>query len=291
MHRSIVTAIGMTLLAPAAGAAPMNIIFYGNSFTGSGGGVQHLVRDIATAAGHETPHIYARVVGGQTLEYHLITGTGWITSQIPDGEHWDAVVMQEHSTRTTSHPMDGNIPAFFAAAQGLYQAVQDHSPDARAVLFETWARQPDNAVYPTIWPSASDMQAEVRMSYDQANALLNDQGTSTVAPVGDAFEAGDFDRSLYSGDLYHASDTGALLISLVLYGTIYEDPTLADIDLASVGTNLDLTDEDRAFAVALAESVLVPAPASTATLATLGLTATRRRRPDRANSTPSHRAP
>ena len=275
---AIAAAAAISLAAAAHADEPKNLLFYGNSFTASGGGVQLLVRDIATAAGHATPHVYARIVSGQTLEYHYDTGTSVITSGIPAGEHWDAVVLQEYSTRPTSHPTDGNVPAFLQAAQDLYGAVLDHSPDAQAVLFETWARAPGHAFYPSIWDEPADMQSELRMYYDDANDLLNTMGTSEVAPVGDAFEAGDFDTSLYAGDLYHASNRGALLISLVLYGTIYDDATLSDIDLSTVGTSLNLTDDDIAIATTLSERVLVPAPASVTLLAGAGLLAARRRR-------------
>lgn len=268
----------LAFAATAHAEEAKNILFYGNSFTGSGGGVHLLVRNIATVAGHETPHVFGRVVGGQTLEYHYNNGTSVITSGIPAGDEWDAVVLQEFSTRPTTHPSNGNVPAFYQAAQDLYGAVLDHSPDAQAVLFETWARAPGNSVYPSIWSEPGDMQAELRMYYNGANDLLNAMGTSEVARVGDAFEAADFDTSLYSGDLYHASNTGALLISLVLYGTIYDDATVSDIDLSTFGARLNLTADEIAYTQMLAESVLVPAPASATLLAGAGILAVRRRR-------------
>lgn len=271
----------LAILATAGAAhagAGKNLLFYGNSFTASGGGVHLLVRDIAVAAGYDAPHVYGRIVGGQTLQYHLDTGTSVITSGIPAGESWDAVVLQEYSTRPTSHPSDGNIPGFFSAAQGLYQAVQNHSPGAQAVLFETWARGPGNAVYPGIWPNPAAMQAELRTNYDACSDLLNQQGTCEVAPVGDAFEAGNFDVSLYAGDLYHASNRGALVIALVLYGTIYDDVSVSDIDLSSVGLSLGLTEQDRAIAASLADAVLVPAPGALTMILGAGLFGARRRR-------------
>lgn len=264
--------------AIASGDEPKHLLFYGNSFTASGGGVHLLVRDIAVAAGFPTPHVYGRIVSGQTLEYHLATGTSVITSGIPAGEFWDAVVLQEYSTRPTSHPTDGNIPAFFAAAQGLYEAVQDHSPNAQAVLFETWARAPGHSVYPGIWPGPGNMQEELRTNYGLCNALLNDMGTSEIAPVGDAFEVGGFDLSLYGGDLYHASNRGALLISLVIYGTIYDDRTTDDIDLSGVATRLGLSQTDIDYVTPLADAVLAPAPMGLPVLIGAGLMASRRRR-------------
>lgn len=277
----ITQAIMTTLIASAAmtaDAEPKNLLFYGNSFTGSGGGVHNLVRDIATAAGEETPHVYGRVVGGQTLQFHLDTGTSVITTGIAPGQEWDHVVLQEYSTRPTTHPSDGNVPGFYAAAQGLYQAVMNHSPSAEAVLFETWARGPGHSVYPGIWNEPAEMQAELRMYYNEANDLLNTMGTSEVAPVGDAFEAAGFDLGFYGGDIYHANNQGALMMSLVMYGTIYDDISVSDIDLSSIATSLTLSQAQVDQAVFYAEAVLVPAPPSGLALLGFGAFCTRRRR-------------
>lgn len=280
MRTKLTIALGVLALATAAHAdEPKSLLFYGNSFSGSGGGVHTLVRDIATAAGHATPHVYGRIVGGQTLEWHEATGTSYITTGIPAGDHWDAVIMQEYSTRPTDNVNFGNVPAFLAAAEGLYQAVLDHSPDAQAVLFETWARAPGHSYYPGEWPDPATMQSELRHYYGVADDQLNTIGTSEVASVGDAFELAGFDTSLYGGDLYHASNRGALLISLVLYGTIYDDVTTTDIDLSGVATGLGLAQTDVDFATTYADQILaVPSPASAAPLLGVGLFAVRRRR-------------
>ena len=275
-HIALACALSIASMAQATGKK--YLLFYGNSFSQSGGGVHLLVRDIATGAGHETPHVFGQLVGGQSLEYHYNTGTSVITSGVPPMEQWDAVVMQEYSTRPTTHPTDGNVPAFYSASQNLYQSVLDHSPNAQAVLFETWARAPGHFVYPGIWSEPAAMQAELRMYYDLADGMLDSMGTSEVAPVGDAFEAGGFDTSLYGGDLYHASNTGALAISLVLYGTIYDDTSVDDIDLSVVTTRLGLNQDQIDFAVGIANSVLVPAPASVSLMLAGGMLATRRRR-------------
>lgn len=273
-----ITVFAALAIVSAAHAEPKSLLFYGNSFTGNAGGVHLMVRDIASAAGHETPHIYGRIVGGQTLEYHLATGTSVITSGIPAGDQWDAVILQEYSTRPTTHPTDGNVPAFMAAAQGLYQAVLNHSPGAQAVLYETWARNPGHHFYPGIWDNAGQMQGELRQNYNAASDLLNTIGTAEVARVGDAFEAGGFDNSLYAGDLYHQNNRGALLAALVLYGTIYDDTTTSDIDLSSLSVPYGLTQDDFVFASNLADTVLVPAPAGGCVLVGLGVFAGRRRR-------------
>lgn len=275
----VLTVFALAALAATAQAddEPKNLLFFGNSFTGSGGGVHTLVRDVATAAGHPTPHVFGMVVGGQTLEWHLASTASVITSGIPAGQHWDAVMLQEYSTRPTTHPTDANVPAFIDAARGLYQATLNHSPNAQSVLFETWARGPGHSFYPSIWNEPAEMQAELRANYDLCRDQLALLGPSEVAPIGDAFELGGFDLSLYASDIYHASNKGALLISLVMYGTIYDDRTTGDFDLTDVQTRLGLTQADVDAATQLADAVLAPAPSTLSALALFGLAARRRR--------------
>jgi len=282
MRRSIIATGALTMLVSAAHAEDAkNLLFYGNSFSGSGGGVHLLVQDLAVAAGHPEPYVYGRLVGGQTLHWHAVTGLSVITDQIPAGEHWDSVVLQGHSTRTTSHPTDGNIPEFRDAVLTLTGAVRDHSPDATTVLFETWARAVGHDFYPTYWPDPYAMQAEVRDSYDLARDDVNTMfgpGVAEVAPVGDAFEAAAFTPDLYNGDLYHANNKGALLIGFVLYGSIYNDRTVTDFDYSPIADALGVNAADAAEVAAYAEQVLAPAPSTFALLAGAGVLTLRRRR-------------
>lgn len=280
IHTGLVALLALTAGA-AGGDEPKNLLFFGNSFTGSGGGVHRIVQDIAEAAGHARPHVYGQVIGGVSLEFHLQNSTAVITNGIPPGRTWDHVVMQEYSTRPTTHPTLGDPQQFFDSSAALYQQVLNHSSDAKAVLFETWARAPGHSFYPGIWNVPAEMQAELRTNYGIANDNLNaahGDGSSEVASVGDAFELGAFDVGLYGGDLYHASNRGALLISLVLYGTIYDDVTTGDIDLGEIAAGLGLDAQDIAIATDLADRTLVPAPGALAPLAMGGLLAARRRR-------------
>ena len=281
IHTGLIALLTLTAGAAGGDEEPKNLLFFGNSFTGSGGGVHRIVQDIAEAAGHARPHVYGQVIGGVSLRYHLDNSTAVITNGIPPGRNWDNVIMQEFSTRPTTHPTLGNPQAFFDASAALYQQVLNHSSEAKAVLFETWARAPGHEFYPGIWNVPAEMQKELRTNYNIANDNLNaahGAGASEVAWVGDAFELGSFDVGLYGGDLYHASNRGALLISLVLYGTIYDDVTTSDIDLTEIATGLGLDAADIAIVTDLADRTLVPAPGALAPLAMGGLVATRRRR-------------
>ena len=96
--------------------------------------------------------------------------------------------------------------------------------------------------------------------------------------LGDAFEAANFDLSFYGGDIYHSNNKGGLMISLVLYGTIYDDINVTDIDLSGVGAQLGLTETEIEEAAMYAQIALVPAPGALGLLAGAGLIGVRRRR-------------
>lgn len=280
---NLIASIAALLLAQAALAEDAkNIIFFGNSFTQSGNGIQHIVRDVAIAVGQPAPFVVAVASGGMTLEQHAIIAPTTVSTSIPAGSHWDYAVMQEFSTRPTSvAPVGGNVPAFLSATNSLFQTVRNHSPNAKGVLFETWARGPSHEYYPTYWPVPEAMQAELRANYHTAADNLNatfGPDAALFAPVGDAFEDGGFDPSLYSSDIYHASNKGALLISLVIYGRVYEDRITTDLDLAAIGAGLGLSSSDIADVAHLADGVLVPTPPTITILAMTGLVCGRRRR-------------
>jgi hypothetical protein len=192
------------------------------------------------------------------------------------------MVMQEYSTRPTTHPTDGDPAAFRASALALYQLMLDHSPGADATLFETWARAPGNDVYPTIWSGPAAMQHELWINYNLAKDDLNaahGPGRADVAPVGEGFRANHW-NDLYADDLYHANTRGGFLAGLILYGTIYDDPTVSDINVVPIAEGLGLTAADAQELSAVADAVLAPGPGvgMVMVVAGAGLAGGRRRR-------------
>ena len=223
---------------------PKTVLFYGNSFTlGVGsteaeqfGGVPEVVKQLAIAAGYPAPRVENAAVSGQTLAWHLANNTAVIAdpadfAEVPDFQ-WDAVVIQEYSTKPTHI---GDPPAFRADAQTLFGLVRTHSPAAHAVLFETWARGPGHAYYtgnpPTFPGGPSEMQQELRDNYELARQDLagsNGADSVTVARVGDAWEATGWDN-LHATDIYHANTRGTYLTGLVIFGTLYGERTTAGL--------------------------------------------------------------
>ena len=270
--------LAFVLITGVAQAEPLNVIFYGNSFTfgaGSTRPVDSVFRDIATIAGHDRPYTISAAVSGQDLEWHVNNNTQRIVSSIPPGNNWDFIVMQEHSTKLTraytgSPSFPESIEESKTTAVQLHNVAKAHSPNVRPVLYETWARGPGHAFYTganPLFANPNEMQAEVRAGYDALQAALDDAAggeLTLLAPVGDAWKEANYDN-LHAGDLWHAQNRGTLLAALVIYGTVYGDLTTSDIDLSQrrVLESLGLTQADAEFLTAAADAALaaeVPEP-------------------------------
>ncbi|CAL1151150.1 unnamed protein product [Cladocopium goreaui] len=265
----VLLAMGGLLVA----AAPKNVLFYGNSFTlgfGSTTSVNALFEDIAIAAGHDAPLVQSAAASGQDIEWHLNNNTAAIFTLIPPDRDWDAVVMQEHSTKLT-RAYTGNprfpdsVDESKSTVVDLYNTVQLRSPNAVPVLYETWARGPGHTFYTppnVIFTDPAEMQAEVRDGYDALKeAIDTEEGapTALIAPVGDAWEEANYDN-LHANDNWHAGNRGTLLAALVIYGTVYGDTTTSDIPLDAILTSVNLGPDDGAFLTAAADAVLNPIP-------------------------------
>lgn len=265
--RSLIVAV--LFLPSVAGAAPKNVLFYGNSFTlgfGSDRSVNALFHDIAVAAGQEAPLAQSAAASGQDLSWHLANNFQPIFTLIPPDRDWDFVVMQEHSTKLTRAfaTFPASVEQSKSDAVALYEKVTTRSPDVVPVLFETWARGPGHEFYtgnPPLFSDPSEMQAEVRAGYDMLKEAIDSSVGSDlalIAPVGDAWENANYDQ-LHANDLWHAQNRGTLLDALVIYGTVYDDTT-SDIDLSAVLSSLGLSAADGAFLTGIADATRVPEP-------------------------------
>ena len=211
---------------------PTSAFFVGNSFT-FGGPVPTLVEDLAIYAGWPEPNVEYRAVPGRTLGWHRADDDSeGAVARIREG--WDVVVLQEQSTRPTDQR--GDPERFKDDATWFYDQIKAANPDARVVLYETWARRFDHEYYPGSFSDPAMMQAELRFHYyDAAERYIPAFSTAArpgdvqVAPCGDAWEeqlavAGEPPR-LHASDSWHASAAGAYLNALVIYGTIYGSRT------------------------------------------------------------------
>jgi len=268
-----IAALSVTGSRDSRAEDPKDILWYGNSFTNAtccGGtrSVPNIFRDVVLAAGRPAPVNRNAAIDGQTLQYHLTNNTSIITTGIAPGNQWEHVVLQDFSTWPTHI---GNLPQHLSSSLGLYQKVAMHSPNVVPVMYETWARGYGNAFYSGVNPSfpggPTQMQQELRDGYRMSTDNINNAvgaAIAELAPAGDAWELANFPANFYGDGSYHASNRGSLLNALVLYGTIYDDPTTSDIDLTSVLTTLNLSAADGVLLSGLADRVLVPEPSAVA---------------------------
>lgn len=204
---------------------PLRLLFIGNSFT-QGGPIPHLVRDLAASVGWPTPEVDYNAPGGETLAGHRTLPE---TLALVDAGGWDFVVLQEYSTRATDNA--GDPPGFKADATWFYDRIKAASPEAQVVLYETWARHPDHSIYPGTFTDPAQMQAQIRLHYnDAADSYIPANATHTpsthvrAAPVGDAWEHHLAEANalrLHASDDYHAGVNGQYLNGLVIYSTLY----------------------------------------------------------------------
>ncbi len=269
-----------------------DILFVGNSFThgniapvmtynrnaitdanntGSArqGGVPGIFKKLTDQAGLNF-NVTIEAVSGQTLEYHLANKSPTIGQS-----KWEAVVLQEYSTRPVPASRGGEPDKFFDAVSSLKTLIGSSSA-ASIYLYETWAR-PDQ-VYPAnseyAGTSLQTMQTDLHNSYYSANAM---NGLTGVSPVGDAFlraisegvgnpnpysiaPAGTID--MWDTDHYHASKYGSYLSAAVMFREITGlDPRdlATDGNSAAGGLGISSADAVRLNTIAF-EAVAVPEP-------------------------------
>ena len=226
----VCVAVGVTLSGALPAQRGLNLLFYGNSYTIDNWTVTRIVDAIANDANQPPPTIVPRLFGGTSLVYHRNdpAQVAAISTSLPAGQHWDYVVMQGNSLEATVS--QGDPAAFRAHALGILQNVRAHSPAARAVLYQTWARAPGHPLYPAAFPNPWAMHAEVRRNYELAADDINQAfgpDTARVARVGDAVARLGFDPAYYNPDLSHPSQDVTLLAAMAIYTAIYGAPLCA----------------------------------------------------------------
>ena len=280
-------------LADTAGAAPLELLFVGNSYTHRLGGVPYVVRDLAVAAGFEEPYVAMRTTGGASLTDNF--ASSYVLSTV-DERNWDWVVLQDYPTGPTHYDggyPDNTITAFMDASRDFDTRIDNsntaHGWSSQIMFFETWAHEPgtnlDNGLpaYPVEFADPAAMMAELRTNYNAIGAELG----MPVAPVGDVWEeAYNSIASFPSLDLYaddsHPNALGIYLTSLVFLKMMYNVPDTTGLPYQNLGGKnyegyVSVTAAQAAFVQGIADAV-VPEPTSVVILLGLGAVSFGRRR-------------
>ena len=185
----------------APGTRPLHVLFIGNSYT-SVNSLPSIFEQMTVSAGLPKPVVASVTPGGWQLMKHLQAPAtlAKIDDGAGDGARWDVVVLQEQSqTPAMAETADNLRRTFLDGVTGLYDRINAKNPNARVVLYETWARHAD------LWKtsakdaqslgrSPADMQARLRKWYGNAAKEIAQRSKAIrktdvlIARVGDFWE-------------------------------------------------------------------------------------------------------
>ena len=202
-----------------ASRKPLRVLLVGNSYTNFN--LLHmLIERIGESAGGPRLHVESEARPGFSLRMHLKARSALM--KIRNG-HWSHVVLQGHSLSAVDHPDE-----LAEDAERFHNEIA--ASGSHTVLYETWARKPNNALYkkhPQVH-SFEDMVGRVDAAY---SGIARHLGVG-LAPVGGAFERawrGDPNVELWGRDGSHPTLAGSYMAACVLYGAITgRDPQDAD---------------------------------------------------------------
>jgi hypothetical protein len=222
----------------------LNVLFIGNSYT-STNSLPTIFQEIAVSAGYAGPVVKSSTPGGYTFQEHLASSA---TCSMISSQHWDVVIMQEQSEiPSAAQTMPEVNESFLSSFEGLYKLVKESNPEARVILFETWARNADSWSNGTPDPALdgknpSDMLQRLKAGYEEASESMISQGEPPVeiARVGELWGIHYGSTSpinLYDPDGSHPNFAGSYLAALDIFSTVY-GPITKDLNYSgTLGKN------------------------------------------------------
>lgn len=211
---------GLSLSARLAPAQD-NVLVYGNSIIN--GPTVGFFEDLVVESGQPMPNVVTWITGNQTTT-NYVNQSGLITSSLPSGETWKAMVVCGGTLETTNFM--GQPAAFQANMVTLGNALFAHSPNAFFVGHETGADHPNSSRYPSWFPDAAAWLAFPQAAYAQAaidiaaanpsnpRPRIAKQGTVYANTIG-------YGLQFYENDLHHLSDQGKALVACLWFLEIY----------------------------------------------------------------------
>lgn len=209
-------------------AKPLKVLFIGNSYT-SMNSLPTIFQEIAVGAAHPRPIVELDAPDGYAFGEHL---GSYSTRLTISKQTWDVVVMQEQSEIPAIAQSKPEVNmSFINSFDGLCKLVEESSPKARVVLFETWARKAD------LWANATadllldgkdptDMTQRLKAGYEEAAQSVLTRGgyPAEIARVGELWDINchsDTRIRLHDSDGSHPNFAGSYLAALGICATIY----------------------------------------------------------------------
>lgn len=214
--------ICVSALLCASASAQDNIFIFGNSIIDDD--VSEYLSDIVVQSGQPAPNVVTDFGPDQnTSDY--VASQGLISSSLPAGETWKAMIVQGGTVETTT--LFGFDPALFHANMltlaGTFFA---HSPGGLFVGHETGADHPSSSRYPAWFPDAATWLGYSQVAYAGAEAAILAAHPANPAPrtahQGTVFAStAGYPLNLFTNDEHHHSIRGRILDAILHYQTIY----------------------------------------------------------------------
>jgi hypothetical protein len=260
----------VTLLAREPG--PLNLLYYGNSWSTVNGSYPDLMEAMALEVGLPRPMSVHRFALGKQMSFHANNGPQMeaVSRSLPLGEEWDWVLTLTGTYETTT--AKGNYAQFEADTLSVVGNVRAHSPNARACLIQPWARGQGHNIYsgqPPTFSSPLALHQEVTAGYTQVLAALAaafGPGSAMRGPAAEAIMLRAFDPQYYGPDLAHPGAELTLMTAMgaftCLYGERACDMTVDYLTpglLATELTGLGFDETDRRWMAGVADRGAEPA--------------------------------
>lgn len=207
--------------------AQQNVLFLGNSYTGSNN-LSQIVEQFSQAGGQSIV-TQANAPGGFTLQGHT---TNAQTLNFLQQGNWDYVVLQEQS-QLPSFPISQVQTQCFPYAAELDSLIHAYNSCANTMFFMTWGRENGDASNCATWPPVCTYQGMDSLLYERYMQMGVDN-QAMVSPVGAVWNhirTNNPSISLYSNDGSHPSASGSYAAACTFYSVIFQaDPSLVNWD-------------------------------------------------------------
>ena len=198
-------------------AAPMNVLFIGNSFTYYNNMPSEIFAGICSSAGYKVN--VDQVTKGAWNLYKFSSATDEMGAQVRqklNSKKYDIVIIQEQSSTPIKNPGQ-----FYTSVRRMLELIEANG--AKPILYETWGYHEDYSQTAECGGSTTVMEMKLRAAYTAIGEELGiDVAYAGVAML-DAYKNGGL--NVYDDDLHHSSVIGSTVSALTIFSRIFDvDP-------------------------------------------------------------------